>query len=336
MLHQAFERIAAEYPLARTQQFAGHSLANFIRHSVPTILQTSFPQHTDLLWAASAGKGQWPDAPWIAVFDPLVTENPQEGYYPVYLFSRTLDTVYLSLNQGMTELRKEFKSHKVKEILRNRAKILRSRVEAECQGRFDTSPINLQASGSSTRLAFYEPGHVFGVRYDCKFLPATQQLMDDLSMMIEFYRLATARGGIAELDHVQPVTDPLQIDLSGATLQEKRQYRYHRVIERNRRLASAAKQIQGYVCKVCCFDFEKTYGSVGREYIEAHHLVPISQLPLNQVMRLSPKDDFAVVCANCHRMIHRKGAPDTFGEFVKLYQEQKANVLVNGPTKTAT
>lgn len=116
----------------------------------------------------------------------------------------------------------------------------------------------------------------------------------------------------------------MQLDLSEATLQEKRQYRYHGVIERNRQLALAAKQIQGYVCKVCGFDFERTYGSLGHEYIEAHHLVPISQLPLNQVTQLSPKDDFAVVCANCHRMIHRKGAPKTFDEFAQLYQELQA------------
>lgn len=77
-------------------------------------------------------------------------------------------------------------------------------------------------------------------------------------------------------------------------------------------------------CKVCRFDFERTYGSLGHEYIEAHHLVPVSQLPVNQVAQLSPKDDFAVVCANRHRMIHRKAAPKTFGEFVQLYQELKA------------
>lgn len=154
MLRQTLERMATEYPLAKTQQFADHPLANFIRHRVPTIFQSTVPQQTDLLWAASAGKGQWSDAPWIAVFDPLVTNNPQEGYYPVYLFSRTLDTIYLSLDQGMTELRKEFGSGSAKEILRNRAKILRSRLESEYRVRFDAAPIYLQASGSSTMLAF--------------------------------------------------------------------------------------------------------------------------------------------------------------------------------------
>ena len=66
-----------------------------------------------------------------------------------------------------------------------------------------------------------------------------------------------------------------------------------------------------------------------REALTRDHLIPISQLPLNQVVKLSPKDDFAVVCANCHRMIHRKGAPATFSDFVSLYRQQKHQAASN-------
>ena len=323
MLQQAFARIMTEYPEAKTQEIAGHPLASFVRQDVPKILQSHLPQHSDLLWVASVGQGRWSDAPWIATFDPLVTETPQEGYYPVYLFTRTLDAVYLSLNQGMTRLREEFGSSQAKEILRNRAKILRSRLASEHQGKFDPTPIDLQALGPSTRLAFYEPGHVFGVRYDQTSLPTTQGLIDDLGSMIDLYRLATARGGADELESDHAITDQPQVNLSGLTLQEKRQLRYHRVIERNPRLASAAKQTPGYVCQVCDFNFEMVYGTLGHEYIEAHHLTPISTLPLDQPVQLSPKDDFRVVCANCHRMIHRKGAPGTFNDFLQLYIKQQ-------------
>ena len=324
MLPQAFARIMTEYPVAKTREIAGHPLATFVRQDIPEILQRNLPQHSDLLWIASVGQGRWSDAPWIGVFDPLVTETPQEGYYPVYLFTRTLDAVYLSLNQGMTRLREEFGSSQAKEILRNRAKILRSRLAPEHQGRFDPTHIDLQALGPSTRLAFYEPGHVFGERYDQSSLPATPELIGDLAAMINLYRLATARGGTDELEADHSITDQPQVNLSGLTLQEKRRLRYHRVIERNPRLASTAKQIHGYVCQVCDFDFETVYGTLGHEYIEAHHLTPISELPLDQPVQLSPKDDFRVVCANCHRMIHRKGAPGTFNEFQQTYTKQQA------------
>src|SRR5436190_19317617 len=111
MLHEAFLRIMKEYSKASTEEFSGHSLANYIRHDFPSILKESFPNDSDLLWVASPGQGRWVDAPWLAVFDPLVTDTAQDGYYPVYLFTKSLNTVYLSLNQGMTNLRNEFSSN---------------------------------------------------------------------------------------------------------------------------------------------------------------------------------------------------------------------------------
>ncbi|MGF7234005.1 MAG: HNH endonuclease [Frankia sp.] len=57
-------------------------------------------------------------------------------------------------------------------------------------------------------------------------------------------------------------------------------------------------------CEVCGFDFEKTYGSRGAGYIECHHIVPLHTTG----QRATKLDDLALICANCHRMIHR-GTP---------------------------
>ena len=76
--------------------------------------------------------------------------------------------------------------------------------------------------------------------------------------------------------------------------------------------------MHGYVCQACGIDFEKQYGPLGHQYIEAHHLTPISELPEGVPVPQDPKEDFAVLCANCHRMIHRKDAPRGIGEFSGL------------------
>jgi len=89
-----------EYALARTKPLGGHPLAAWLRKEVPQLFHGITSEFPTLLWVASPGQGQWASAPWIAALDPLVTETPQEGYYPVYLFSRSLDTAYLSLNRG--------------------------------------------------------------------------------------------------------------------------------------------------------------------------------------------------------------------------------------------
>ncbi len=55
-------------------------------------------------------------------------------------------------------------------------------------------------------------------------------------------------------------------------------------------------------CEACEFDFLDVYGELGRAFAECHHQVPISELHPDQSTRLT---DLAIVCANCHRMLHR-------------------------------
>lgn len=62
------------------------------------------------------------------------------------------------------------------------------------------------------------------------------------------------------------------------------------------------KQRGGAVaCSVCSFDFSATYGDRGRDFIEVHHVLPL-HVSGETTTRL---DDLALLCSNCHRMIHR-------------------------------
>lgn len=132
MIREVITRLFTEYPMARQEEYTGHTFALWIREIVPKAFESVASDFPDLIWDASPGLGRWADAPWIAAFDPLVTESAQEGYYPVYLYNRSLDTVYLSLNQGMTRLRDEFGTQ-AKRILIHRAGILRSRPRSRLQ-----------------------------------------------------------------------------------------------------------------------------------------------------------------------------------------------------------
>lgn len=55
-------------------------------------------------------------------------------------------------------------------------------------------------------------------------------------------------------------------------------------------------------CEVCGFSFFEFYGEHGRNFIEAHHKKPISKLTPGSRTHIN---DIALVCANCHRMLHR-------------------------------
>lgn len=83
----------------------------------------------------------------------------------------------------------------------------------------------------------------------------------------------------------------------------------HRRRERRLRMAkieSVKRQAGRLVCEVpgCRFDFYEAYGELGRNFCHVHHLQPLSDRALPSETLLS---DLAIVCANCHAMIHLGG-----------------------------
>ncbi|MCO5235222.1 MAG: HNH endonuclease [Chitinophagaceae bacterium] len=85
-------------------------------------------------------------------------------------------------------------------------------------------------------------------------------------------------------------------------------YRLHKSKERNKELIRLAKERhlkndEKLSCQVCGFSFVNTYGEIGHGFIEAHHIFPISELTEETATKI---EDLALVCSNCHRMLHRR------------------------------
>jgi len=84
--------------------------------------------------------------------------------------------------------------------------------------------------------------------------------------------------------------------------------RVHKTIERKaankkKKIKSVLAKGQDLSCECCGFNFKKVYGDRGDGYIECHHTVPVSELKPGQSFKIA---DLSLVCANCHRMIHRQ------------------------------
>ena len=95
---------------------------------------------------------------------------------------------------------------------------------------------------------------------------------------------------------------------------EKRSFEYRRDPQARKECLAEF----GYACKVCGFDFEKEYGELGKEYIEVHHLIPLSEGE-GEKRPVEPKKDLIPVCPNCHAMLHRRTlvTPDDLREKMK-------------------
>lgn len=70
----------------------------------------------------------------------------------------------------------------------------------------------------------------------------------------------------------------------------------------------------------CEFEMSELYGEAASGLIEAHHLTPLSHLADGSVVQLNPKRDFAVLCPNCHRVIHRLERPEDLDALRKAIQ----------------
>lgn len=83
-------------------------------------------------------------------------------------------------------------------------------------------------------------------------------------------------------------------------------YRLHRHLERDRKIVAlrktgALKKHGKLECEACDFDFLATYGPRGLGYIEAHHTNPVHAMTQGETTKAT---DLALLCANCHRMVH--------------------------------
>ncbi|MRG45026.1 HNH endonuclease [Chitinophaga sp. SYP-B3965] len=85
-------------------------------------------------------------------------------------------------------------------------------------------------------------------------------------------------------------------------------YKLHKSRERSAKIVQQKKKralvlFGKLVCEICEFDFYERYGELGIGFIECHHRTPLSSLQASSKTSLK---DLALVCANCHRMLHKK------------------------------
>jgi hypothetical protein len=73
-------------------------------------------------------------------------------------------------------------------------------------------------------------------------------------------------------------------------------------IERNPSLIKQKKALSNLRCEVCELSFGERYGDHGRGFIICHHKRPLAARAKRSMTSLN---DLAVVCANCHQMLHR-------------------------------
>ena len=99
--------ILKNYERAKKEEFAGHPLKETIKSKSESAIY-SLLNFSNIKVKGSAGQGNWAKVPWIAIMDNNETTSTQEGLYVVFLFNIEEKKVYLTLDQGISKLDKEF------------------------------------------------------------------------------------------------------------------------------------------------------------------------------------------------------------------------------------
>lgn len=143
-----------------------------------------------------------PEWPWLAVMDPDVTTSARRGQYLVYLYSRDLTRLYLSVNQGVTAHREQAEQDHSGKAAEQAAlaaldaesdavrKVLHTGVQEDTLRKIDLG-------GSAYLPVGYEAGNVAALAYDPMNLPSENDLRSDLHRMLSV--LDTAVSAKAEL-----------------------------------------------------------------------------------------------------------------------------------------
>lgn len=297
---ELFKRVLNEYLVASQQDFKDHPLGTLIKDDITEELRRFINDQSRYTVKGSIGMGRWSFVPWLAIFDNLITSSAQSGYYPVFLFQDDMRGFYFSLNQGVTDIITNY-GELASEELRLRAKAYQSKIDSLSPG-FSKEEIKVIYNSSSRTSKYYEDGNIISKYYESVSLPSQEQFERDILEMLRVYHLLFQSADSELIDTTEDGDD------SQFKGEERRKFRFHKRIERNSKLVAKVKSLQGYTCKVCGLNLETMYGELGKHYIEAHHLTPLSELKEEKV-ELDARKDFTVLCANCHRMAHRLEDP---------------------------
>lgn len=152
--------------------------------------------------------------------------------------------------------------------------------------------------------------HFLGMKADYRGIFAGKELKEVIDILKEHgkgyeesVRLLSLLDDIDLINLINADLEAEQIE-EGRGIEGNVKYYYGKRYERDSKNRRLAVKEHGLNCYACGFNFEKAYGKRGKDFIEIHHINPLSTL--EEAIEVNPKTDLVPLCANCHRMIHRR------------------------------
>lgn len=183
-------KVSKDFPVYNTVEEIFPAL---LKHYVHSADFSSYPKINKevLIFEGSTGQGNITMSPWIAIFDERNTSSARFGIYPVFLFSRDLKKLYLTLGIGATQFIDAYGTGgKTITMLSEAVRLIRDQ--------FRESPykpqnikeidIDLNAEKSDKLHYFYNNGIAFSFEpYDTNNINE-EQIRQDFLDLVQFYQ----------------------------------------------------------------------------------------------------------------------------------------------------
>ncbi len=273
-------------------------------------------------YKVSASVGEYPlnmaAIPWVAAFRTDVTTGARKGYYVVLLFSEDGASAVLSLNQGFHSFLQEYKpiaaaERKARAVANFAASIL------DAPAGFERGEIDLKASGGLGQG--YQRGAILSKVYLAPATFSEDQFRSDVKAALDAYDELVRIAGPVLTHHLPPLNnDEFQAAVqeeskavtaehstSGPQPKPRMLARQGRTVyTRDPKVAARALAAAGYRCALATDTFLHVSflaRSNGKNYVEAHHVVPMSRQS-EFTYSLDVEANVAALCPNCHRQVH--------------------------------
>jgi 5-methylcytosine-specific restriction enzyme A len=250
-----------------------------------------------------------------------VTTSPTHGVYIALLFDETCQKLWVTLNQGISQFRDHFGIRRSFAALKQAAGLLAGLLPA---------PVGFSSGGailnaSSPYGQAYEVGAIYSREFDLNTFnnETVATFAAAVSELLGFYEampLAMARdpslaGNLRDAEddekRYQDFVNNKATATGGALLPDvqkappkRKEVPASSTLQRDAAVAASALRAAQHRCEADCTNEPFVAHATGLPYIEAHHLVPLSQQNGFLEASLDVPANVVALCATCHAKIH--------------------------------
>lgn len=161
----------------------------------------------------STGDGYITRSPWVATYDFSITDNVQEGFYVVYLFSVDMKRLYLTIGFGATQFEDKYKKRDLMlENMKMTTNLFQNLFKKKIKNGLIVGQPNLNSEKGTLQESYENCTAFMYPAYDLSKLPDDKKLIDDYKNILSIYREVSLDSNSEQFETISETNYQVEID----------------------------------------------------------------------------------------------------------------------------